>query len=65
MAFCPVDFAQSPEMVQYMFYGCESVQTLVGAESLVYEHLLQFLSPLPVVSMPQLVFLWSPQTDIS
>ena len=65
MTFCPLDSAQSPETVQSMFYSCESVWTLVETESLVYACLLQFLSPSDLVTMPQLVFLWGLQTDIS
>ena len=65
MTSCPVDFSQSPETVKYVFYRYESVQALVETESLVYAHLLQFLSPSAVVTMPPLVFLWSLQTGIS
>ena len=65
MTFCPVDFVQSPETVQCMFYSRESVWTLVEAQSLVYAHLLQFLSPSALVTMLWPVFLWSLHTDIS
>ena len=45
MTFCPVDFALSSEVAQCVFYSCDSVQTLLEAESLVYACWLKFLSP--------------------